>query len=44
MNDEDVKKDLFEKIRAYEVILFLGAGASLEAGYPNGNNLKKSFL
>lgn len=38
------KDSLFELIRQEEVILFVGAGLSLYAGYPNGNELKKKLF
>lgn len=36
-------EELFEKIRQEEIILFVGAGTSLDAGYPTGTELKKTF-
>ena len=36
-----MKDRLFELIRQEQVIIFAGAGTSLYAGYPSGNDLKK---
>lgn len=38
------KESLFELIRKEEVILFVGAGLSIYAGFPSGNELKKIFI
>src|SRR5690606_224149 len=35
---------LFELIRAEDVVLFVGAGFSLYAGYPSGANLAKMIF
>ena len=32
---------LFELIRREEVVLFVGAGFSIDAGYPSGDSLRK---
>ncbi len=37
------KERLFELIRKEEVVLFVGAGMSIYAGYPNGEKLSKFF-
>ena len=38
------KESLFELIRKEEVVLFVGAGLSIYAGFPSGNELKKIFI
>jgi len=38
------KQNLFRLIRQEDVILFVGAGFSLYAGYPSGKQLKEVFL
>lgn len=38
------KESLFELIRKEEVVLFVGTGLSIYAGFPSGNELKKIFI
>ena len=40
---KEYQERLFELISKEEVVLFAGAGISLYAGYPNGNELRDKF-
>lgn len=40
MSEIDIKNRLFELIREEKVIVFSGAGTSIEADFPNGEKLR----